>query len=271
LGGQYYTISAAGVVSSPLISKYLVPGMGFLMRRNTTVGLANITFNNSIRINNVPTGTRETAAPEQVRLRLSSTATDIKDEMVIYSDENASASIDDLDAVKMISDEPTAPSLYVVSEENLSISAMPLLTEKGRIVAVEVKGALAGVYRLDDEIASLPYGLGVKVEDAANHVFMPLNAAFTMNAGETKRFNLHFVNSGISSLSLNMYPNPAKEQFTVNVDANTTIQVLNALGQVVISQDVESGSNMINTSSLPAGMYTVLAEGYKASSLVVRK
>jgi len=70
--------------------------------------------------------------------------------------------------------------------------------------------------------------------------------------------------------SLSIYPNPATSQFTIQVTSPTTVQVLNALGQVVITQKVE-GTSEISTAGLALGMYTIIAEGYKASSLVVSK
>ena len=91
-----------------------------------------------------------------------------------------------------------------------------------------------------------------------------------MNAGETKRFNLHFTKAGFSTTSLNVYPNPAKDQFFVNVANPTTLQVLKTLGQVVITQTIDANT-AINTTSLPAGVYTLKAEGFKATSLVVTK
>jgi hypothetical protein len=69
---------------------------------------------------------------------------------------------------------------------------------------------------------------------------------------------------------ISIYPNPANSHFTIEVSNPTTVQVLNALGQVVITQKVV-GTTEINTSMLPSGLYTVLAEGYKASSLVVSR
>jgi len=69
---------------------------------------------------------------------------------------------------------------------------------------------------------------------------------------------------------LKLYPNPANSYFTIEVANSTTVQVLNALGKLVISQKV-SGTTQLNTSQLASGMYTVIAEGYKATSLVVSK
>jgi len=268
-GGQWATITSAGVATNGL-SKNIGPGIGFLVRRSTVTGTANLVFNNSIRTNASPVFYRSATAPEQVKLTLSSTATDINDEAVIYSDESASVSNDDLDAPKLFSPEPTAPSLYVLGEESQSIAALPMLTEAGRIVKVAVNAAVSGTYTLDAEIASMPFGLNVMIEDATTHKFLPTNAVFNMTAGETKQFNLHFTKAGMSTTSLNVYPNPAKDQFFVNVASPIVLQVLNTLGQVVITQTIDANT-AINTASLPASVYTLKAEGFKATSLVVSK
>jgi hypothetical protein len=67
-----------------------------------------------------------------------------------------------------------------------------------------------------------------------------------------------------------IYPNPATSHFTIEVINPTTIQILNSLGKVVLSQMVSSTAE-INIDSLPSGMYIVYAEGYKTTSLIVSK
>jgi hypothetical protein len=69
---------------------------------------------------------------------------------------------------------------------------------------------------------------------------------------------------------VNIYPNPAREQFTVELDKPSNIKVINALGQTVINIDVD-GKSIINTSTLPAGIYIIRVEGYKATSLVIQR
>jgi len=70
--------------------------------------------------------------------------------------------------------------------------------------------------------------------------------------------------------TLRIYPNPAASFFTIQVTDPTTVQVLNLLGQVVISQTVSSKTD-VNTSMLSNGTYVVLAEGFDATRLVVSK
>jgi len=70
---------------------------------------------------------------------------------------------------------------------------------------------------------------------------------------------------------INLYPNPAQSQFFVNASTPTTIQIINSLGQILLTQKVSEGSSTISTTTLPSGIYSFLAEGYKATSLVIKK
>jgi len=79
-----------------------------------------------------------------------------------------------------------------------------------------------------------------------------------------------YITNNYNKSSIILYPSPANSHFTIEVSTPTTIQVVNSLGQVVLSQAVASTTE-ISTASLASGMYTVLAEGYKATSLVVSK
>jgi len=69
---------------------------------------------------------------------------------------------------------------------------------------------------------------------------------------------------------LNAYPNPTNDEFIIEIEKPTNLQIINSLGQVLIQLKVFNNQH-ISTATLPNGMYTLLAEGYKASSLVVRK
>jgi len=74
----------------------------------------------------------------------------------------------------------------------------------------------------------------------------------------------------IGFASMKIFPNPAENQFVVEVDKPTKVQVLNSLGQVVMSFEAEDRA-IVDASFLASGMYTVLAEGYKAASVVVSR
>jgi hypothetical protein len=71
--------------------------------------------------------------------------------------------------------------------------------------------------------------------------------------------------------SISIYPNPAQSQFSVAISTPTTIQIINCLGQILLTQKVNEGSTSISTAALPSGIYKVLADGFKSSSLVILK
>jgi len=75
----------------------------------------------------------------------------------------------------------------------------------------------------------------------------------------------------IRRLPLYIHHNPATSQFTVAISTPTTLQITNTLGQILLTEKVDEGSTTISTANLPSGIYTVLAEGYEASSLIIFK
>ena len=59
--------------------------------------------------------------------------------------------------------------------------------------------------------------------------------------------------------TLTLFPNPAKGELTVNSEQLTVkgIRIFNLLGQVVYQSESASTKTIINTSALPAGIYTL--------------
>ncbi len=74
-----------------------------------------------------------------------------------------------------------------------------------------------------------------------------------------------------------IYPNPATDKVVVllnNANTNTQIQVLNALGQVVLTRTNLTEKNELNTESLSKGVYFVRVSNGKESStskLIINK
>lgn len=56
-----------------------------------------------------------------------------------------------------------------------------------------------------------------------------------------------------------VYPNPAKDVITVvkNSNATGTFKIISSTGQVVLSGVIENAQNIINVSSIPAGLFTI--------------
>lgn len=76
------------------------------------------------------------------------------------------------------------------------------------------------------------------------------------------------------SLAYKVYPNPNNGQFVVAFDqlqANATLEVIDALGKVVLTQAVRGLETNVNTTSLKTGMYFVIVRDEKDNILVRTK
>ena len=61
--------------------------------------------------------------------------------------------------------------------------------------------------------------------------------------------------------SINIYPNPVKDQLHINANMNIeNIKVINAIGQVIVNQKIESQSHTLNTSNFNYGIYFIQIE-----------
>lgn len=82
-------------------------------------------------------------------------------------------------------------------------------------------------------------------------------------------------NSNTKDLSLKIYPNPAKDKLTLdieNVSKEMILQVTNMLGQVVLQKDDLSEKTILDVSTLPKGIYCLsLVQGkmIQSSKLVI--
>lgn len=56
---------------------------------------------------------------------------------------------------------------------------------------------------------------------------------------------------------LNVFPNPASNQITLQTSRSLTVQITNAFGQQVKTVQLQSGNNIIETETLPQGIYFV--------------
>ncbi|PBQ34058.1 hypothetical protein CNR22_20500 [Sphingobacteriaceae bacterium] len=67
-----------------------------------------------------------------------------------------------------------------------------------------------------------------------------------------------FVSSSVlSTFPLSIYPNPNAGEFTIESSYETSIQILNALGQLIRNEELISGKNKINLEAQPNGIYFV--------------
>jgi M6 family metalloprotease-like protein len=72
----------------------------------------------------------------------------------------------------------------------------------------------------------------------------------------------------VSNKELKLYPNPVSDELHVqNADQNSTIEVFNLTGKLVMTKKLEN-SNIVNVSSLESGLYILKATGNEKTSLI---
>ncbi|MDI1354606.1 MAG: T9SS type A sorting domain-containing protein [bacterium] len=80
------------------------------------------------------------------------------------------------------------------------------------------------------------------------------------------------VNQTGNDQNIMMYPNPTKGEFTIETSQATAITVLNAMGQVVLKQQLSEGKNPINFDAQIDGVYFVhfLVDGQNKTLKVIK-
>jgi hypothetical protein len=108
----------------------------------------------------------------------------------------------------------------------------------------------------------------------ANASFSVLNGETTVTAtcsnGATYRYHLKNLNAtalnDVNAINLNVYPNPCRDKLMLNYDGqsdNLHISVTDLNGRELLANDVYLGNTVIDTSSLPDGLYLLKAIGDK--------
>lgn len=124
--------------------------------------------------------------------------------------------------------------------------------------------------------ANLSNTLLIKLQKQSN--YFPGNTATDSKAWSV---TVTICNVGLTENSANttvgIYPNPATDKVTVyvnNASQDSQLQVLNALGQVVMTRSSLTDKNELNTESLSKGVYFVRVgsgKNYTTSKLIISK
>lgn len=74
----------------------------------------------------------------------------------------------------------------------------------------------------------------------------------------------------MSDNSIKIYPNPAQNSFTINLQSNqsATLKIIDILGNVILQQTIDQKTNVINTSQISNGTYII---NYSANEQVFNK
>lgn len=97
-------------------------------------------------------------------------------------------------------------------------------------------------------------------------------ATLTSDSIESKSFDTKMKNVGVRNLHAEIYPNPARESFQINVLSNQpyAIEIFNSIGNLVYEIDnVNQSSVKINTKGMAKGIYFIKING--RSEIITKK
>jgi PKD repeat protein len=167
---------------------------------------------------------------------------------------------------------PTA-GIYTVNFRIASLVAtgkIELRNSTGTVLATLAQGSTGGwqTWVTKSVTATLPAGaqtLRIYYTGAGLNINW-----FELVAGGTK--SVEDFNSGsdiAESKELQLYPNPVSDElFILNADQNSTVEVYNLSGKLVLTRKLETDNNLLNVSTLKAGLYILKANGNQRTSLV---
>jgi hypothetical protein len=277
-GGQYRSyVNGIGTSVLPI-------GQGFFARVATGLSTATLTFRNSQRLTTpVSTNFLRPATDPRPQVQLALSGAGLRDELVAYAEAGATPAFDAaFDATKLPNSTGLNLSSTATSGESLAIDARPAFTTATTLpLAIGVPAP--GSYALSAaDLANLPAGLDAFLADDLAGQVVKLSPgtsySFSVSASQaaaliTGRFRLFFrpatalaTTASLPAESVSVYPNPARERFTVVLpglaQASTVrAELLNGLGQVVRRQTAAlpaTGTQLtIEAAGLAAGVYTL--------------
>jgi hypothetical protein len=264
-----YRVLANGIGASPVLAL----GQGFLVHTTTPGQAGQLTLRDAHRLATptAPPVLRTTAdLRPQLQLRLAGAGT--ADTTYVYFEAGATAGVTPAhDALKLVN--PGNPSIATLAGDTaLAINGRPLLTAT-TLVPVAVTVPQAGAYSLQAAgLTNFPAGTTMYLRDALLGTRTPLAAgtSYAINLADTSapgRFVVEFTPAVVTAATpaalaaqVLVYPNPAHAHLHVQLPMGigpATLTLLNALGQLVLSQAVAGGQATVETGGLAAGVYSL--------------
>lgn len=288
-GGNIYTFptfNALGSVGSPAgTSQEIAPMQSFWVRVKSSSTLGTVTFTNAMRLHKNNNMLKAPASSDNnntlVRLQVNNGVN--SDEMVIYTNPDASNAYDDYDSPKWLNGTSSVtPDIYTtVSTENLIINGLkqlPLDTEIPLTFAAN--NAQVNNFTIQaNEISNLPTGVKLILVD--NGVETDLtngvtSYSFSSNAGTTKTLGVIFRSTGAVTGFINGNKNDvtiySKEhnriviQVNGKLNENTKVGVYNAVGQKISDLNLTSTNAVIDV-DVP-GIYLVSVNNFTQKVIV---
>ncbi len=237
-------------------SQYIASGQGFFVAVNndrSTTGV--LGFTSAVKAHD-NTAFYKSEIGELVRLKI--TANGFSDETIVYIDENSTHGFDDqIDAYKILSFEPSSPSIFIAADENMAISAMPEI----KSVPVGVKiGQGSGICTITaNEINDFSQ---VYLKDEYTGVITDLiteSYTFDYDPAIVDRFTLHFAPLGIEDNhpdNNSIYASGNQINIMLNAGTKAQVFLYSISGQLVKSRSFTGELNQIHMDN-KTGYYIV--------------
>ncbi|MDO7874272.1 T9SS type A sorting domain-containing protein [Hymenobacter sp. ASUV-10] len=254
-------------------------GQGFFVRSTGSNGSVGFTNVDRVQLFDPVDGAFQRPAAETrplVRLTLAETAGFMKDDIVVYEQAGAPAGFGPkFDALKRRNPDNLNVQWQLGADsysiKGLSAFGSPTTTQ---VLPMAITLPAAGSYVLRvAELLNLPAGLTAYLYDAQSNTRTALTAtsAYPFASASTTvngRFSLELNPAGAplanataqQAALLQVYPNPARGSFhlTLPVSAKASqLQLLNTMGQPVMSRALVATDSDVDVQSLAAGVYTL--------------
>jgi uncharacterized delta-60 repeat protein len=250
-------------------SRYLPTAQGFIVRAESNSPV--LTAREGIKVSNQVALQRTENQASSV-IRLQTRRGSMTDEVVIAHRPNSQLAFEpQVDARKMMN---PATNIFIAGTVRQSIASMDL--NAATVIPIELLSDSTGMVTLSTtEFSGLSGGPYYLVDEITTEVYPytpQTSYQFYLNANEPYSLSLRLNNvNGISDFKANVfevYPNPATDKVTIKTVGTGTLEILNTLGQAVITQPA-TATKEINVSKLAKGIYTVRFNG--VSKLLVVK
>ena len=281
------TTGGLGVVYTTLTNGVGAPGTDLIgvaqaFFAHVTATVPGFSFTNAARLTSYANPTVYRTAPDTrpmvaLSLRRTEQPATAADAAYVYFQDGASAAVErNLDAVKLRSEGDAASLFTLVGGQELAINGLAATALDAATVPLGIVLPTAGTYVLSaTELRNLAPGAVTLLDrrtgtsyDLATQSVVTFSAA--RSGADLTRFELRFGRgagtAAVSTLSLDVYPNPAHgalhlTALGIGQGATAEVTLADALGRVVIRQTVavlgEAASTTLPTNGLRPGTYTL--------------
>jgi SprB repeat/Secretion system C-terminal sorting domain len=284
-GGQYRSY-ANGIGASPLIGL----AQGFWVRVSSGAASGSLTLNSANRVTtyNQQAPVRRGAADSRPQLQLTlAGATGPADDLFVYAQAGATAGLDqEFDAAKLPNSSGLNLASLTAAGQLLAIDGRPAFGPAALSIPLSVAVPQPGTYTFTAAaLQNLPAGTRAELVDnlTGTRTLLQAGTRYGFSLSTTTapgRFWLSLAPAGVLATGnaalaaqVSVFPNPSTGQVTVLRPATgaASVEVLNALGQVVRRVVLPTAETRLDLRELPTGVYTLrltTAQGTVSKRLV---